>query len=529
VGFVLLIACANVSNLFLSRGLARKREFAIRSAVGATRGALVRQIAVECLLIALAGGMCAFFVAIWTVHGLKALLPPEIPRVREIRIDTLVAWFTLGASLLAAFISGLAPALLLSRHNVAAAVKQNAPDLNSEGSRATHHFLRYSLVVAEIALAAILLVGATLAIRSFSRLLQLDLGFRPDHLVTLQMNFPKFRFTSAAQATTFVRQVLDESRATPGVTSSSAGMVFPMGDAMAEGTFQIEGSANTEKDDYQTASLNEVAPGFFTTLGIPLLAGRDFTDSEGKNQLIVNAALARQYFGSLDVLGKRISMHKKAGQPEWSEIVGVTGNTRGLVAGDAPQPLIYAPLYQSDELHGIYMLVRTNSDPAKIIPAIQERIWSVDKNQTIDTIQTMNERISQVNAAPKSQSLLLGIFGALGFILALLGVYGVMSYLVSLQTREFGIRMALGAAPDEILRMVIAHGLKLILAGVFLGVLCALALSYFMRSLLFGISATDPLTFACVAISLTLVALAACYIPARRATRVDPIVALRYE
>jgi putative ABC transport system permease protein len=531
VGFVLLIACANVSNLFLSRGLARKREFAIRSAVGASRGALVRQIAVECLLVALAGGICAFFVAIWTVHGLKALLPPDIPRVKEIRIEALVAWFTLGASLLAAFISGLAPALLLSRQNVAVAVKQNAADLNSEGSRATHHFLRYSLVVAEIALAAILLVGATLAVRSFSRLLQLDLGFRPDHLVTLQMNFPKFRFTSSGQVPAFVRQVLDESRATPGVTAASAGMVFPMSDTVAESTFQIEGSTDAEKGDDQTTLVNKVTPGFLATLGIPLLAGRDFTDSDGKNQLLVNAAFARQYFGSLNVLGKRINTHKKSDHAEWSEIIGVTGNTRETIPGDAPKPLIYVPLYQPDEPDGVavYMLVRTSSDPAKIVPAIQERIWSVDKNQTIDSIQTMTERISQVNATPKSQSLLLGIFGALGFILALLGVYGVMSYLVSLQTREFGIRMALGAVPHEILRMVVGHGLKLTLIGVFLGVACALALTHFMRSLLFGISATDPLTFAGVAISLTFVALVACYIPARRATRVDPVIALRYE
>jgi predicted permease len=529
VGFVLLIACANVSNLFLSRGLARKREFAIRSAVGATRAALVRQIGVECLLIALAGGVCAFFVAVWTLHGLKLVLPPNIPRVKDIHIEGTVAWFTLGASLLAAFFSGLAPTLLLSRQNVSAAVKQNAADLNSEGSRTSHYFLRYALVVGEVALAAVLLVGATLAVRSFSQLLRHDLGFRPDHLVTLQLNFPKFRFNNNEHALTFVRQVVEQSRSTPGVTSASAGMLFPLGDGIAEGTFQIEGSEHQDKSEDRTSMMNTVAPDFFRTLGIPLLAGRDFAASETKGHLIVNAAFARQNFGSLDVLGKRISMHREAGKAEWSEIIGVTGNTRETTAGVESKPLIYAPFYQSSDANGVYLLVRTDSDPLKLVPAIEERIWSVDKNQTIDGVQTMNERVSQVNAEPRSQSLLLGIFGGLGFILALLGVYGVMSYLVSLQMREFGIRMALGAAPPEILRMVIVHGLKLTLGGVFLGMVCALALTHFMRSLLFGISATDPLTFAGVAVALTLVALAACYLPARRATRVDPLVALRYE
>ncbi len=311
VGFVLLIACANVSNLFLSRGLARKREFAIRSAVGATRGALIRQIAVECLLIALAGGVCAFFVAIWTLHGLQLVLPPDIPRVKDIHIEGAVACFTLGASLLAAFFSGLAPALLLSRQNVSAAVKQNASDLNSEGTRTSHHFLRYALVVGEVALAAVLLVGATLSVRSFSQLLHHDLGFRPDHLVTLQLNFPKFRFSNNEQALSFVRQVVEQTRATPGVTSASAGMLFPLGDGIAESTFQIESSEHQEKSDDRTSMMNYVAPEFFGTLGIPILAGRDFTSSEPKGRLIVNAAFAREVFGSLNVLGKRISTHRE--------------------------------------------------------------------------------------------------------------------------------------------------------------------------------------------------------------------------
>jgi putative ABC transport system permease protein len=540
VGFVLLIACANVSNLFLSRGWARRREFAIRSAIGATRGALLRQLAVECLLLALAGGACAFFVATWTVQGLRTILPPGIPRLQEIRIDGPVVWFTLAASLLAALLSGLAPALLSTRQNLSAAIKESGAGGSS--SSASHNFLRHLLVVGEVALAVILLIGATLAVRSFERLLRLDLGFRPDHLVTLKTDFPQFRFAGAEQAIGFVQQILQESRAIPGVTAASASLVFPLSDEVAETTFETQSSetdasapdasANDPKAGQQSALANRVAPDFFRTLGIPLLAGRDFSNADAKGKslvVIVDETLARRYFASLDVVGKRLSMWKEAGHPVWSEIVGVVGNVREVSPGAAPKPLIYAPLYQMREATGAYVVVRANNDVLHLVPAIQERIWSVDKNQPIAAIKTVDAQIAEVHAAPRSQSLLLGIFGALGFVLALVGVYGVMSYLVSLQSREIGIRMALGADHRRILRMVIVHGLKLTLSGVLLGVSSGLLLTRFMSSLLPGITVTDPLTFASVAALVTLVAVAACFIPARRATRVDPMTALRCE
>ena len=532
VGFVLMIACANVSNLFLARGWARRREFAIRSAMGATRGALLRQLAVESVLLALAGGACAFLVTMWIVQALRTILPPEIPRLQEIRIDSEAAWFTLAASLLAALLSGLAPALLSTRQDVNVAIKEAGSGGALRTSGAGHNFLRQLLVVAEVALAVVLLIGATLAVRSFAFLLRQDLGFRPDHLVTLRLDFPKFRFADAAQAIAFTQQVLDQSRAVAGVVSASAGMVFPFSDEVAETTFRTEASMADPRTAEQTALANRVAPGFFRTLGIPLLAGRDFANGDAQGRagvVIINEALARKYFASTDVVGKRLSMRKESGRDIWAEIAGVVGDVHEAIPGNETKPLIYAPLYQMQEATGIYVVLRTTADPLLVVPMLKDRIWSVDKNQPITAVQTMDARISEVHASPRAQSILLGVFGGLGLVLSIVGVYGVLSYLVSQQTREIGIRMALGAAHAQILRLVVAHGLRLTLAGVLLGVVGGFTLTRFMRSVLFGISAVDPLTFASVAILLTGVAAVACYIPARRATRVDPMVALRYE
>jgi putative ABC transport system permease protein len=528
-GFVLLIACANVGNVFLSRGWARRREFAIRSAMGATRGALVRQLVVESVLVALLGGLCAFLFTVLTLKGLRTALPPDIPRIQDLRIESTVAWFTLGASLLAASLAGLAPALLSSRENLSVAVKESS---GANGRSAGHNFLRQLMVIGEVAIAVVLVVGATLAVRSFDRLLRVNLGFRSDHLVTMKIDFAKFRFANAPEAIVFVQQILDESRAIPGVTAASAGLVFPLSDEVAESTFQTEQSASDQRSGDQSALVNVVAPDFFRTFGISLLTGRDFNSTDAKDSLpvyIVNEAFARKYFGSVDVIGKRFSTRRESGRPVWGQIVGLAGNVHQASPGAEPKPEIYAPFYQARRATGVYLAVRTKPDPLKVVSAIQERIWSVDKNQPITAIQTIDARIAAVNATSRSQSLLLGIFGGLGFILALVGVYGVMSYLVSLRTREIGIRMALGAEPGQVLRLVIAHGLKLTLTGVFIGVASGLVVTRFMRSFLFGISATDPLTFASIAVVLTLVALAACFIPAWRAMSVDPLVALRHE
>ena len=529
VGFVLLIACANVSNLFLSRGWARRREFAIRTAIGATRGALLRQLAVESVLVALMGGACAFFMALWTVRGIRAILPPDIPRIQDIRIDSQVVWFTLGASLLAALLSGFVPALLSSRQDVNLTIKEGGA---GGGSGRGHNFLRQMLVIVEVALAIVLLIGATLATQSFARMLRVDPGFRPDHLITMRIDFPEFRFANVEQSTQFVREVLESSRAIPGVEAASAGLVFPLGDEVAETTFETEQSTGDRKAGQRMARNNLVEPDFFRTFGIPLLAGRDFSTDDRKENfpvLIVNEAFARKAFGSVNVVGKRLAARREMGHPVWGEIVGVAGNVRSLEPGAEAKPEIYTPLVQTREAGGVFLIFRTKPDPLAIIAAIEDRIWSLDKDRPVTSIKTIEKQMEESTKAPRSQSMLLGIFGGLGFALSIVGVYGVMSYVVSQQTREIGIRMALGADRGKVLGMVIFHGLKLTLSGVAIGVGVSLALTRFMGSQLPGVSATDPVTFGGVAILLIVVAVAACLIPARRAIRVDPMVALRYE
>jgi putative ABC transport system permease protein len=533
VGFVLMIACANVSNLFLARGWARRREFTIRAALGASRSVLIRQVAVESLVVAAAGGACAFAFAMWTVQTLRSILPPEIPRLQEIHIDSYVAWFTVGTSLLAALLSGLAPAVLSTGGDLSLAVAGTSSSGPLGGSG--HNFLRQLLVVGEVALACILLIGATLALRSFGQLVRLDLGFQPEHLLTLRLDFPKFRFASPEPAIVFVQQVLESTRATPGVSAASAGLVFPMSDEVAETTFETEATAVDPKHAQQSALANRVAPDFFRTLGIPVLAGRDFSDADIKGNspvFVVNATLAKKYFGGTDAVGRRFSSDFSSGHPVWGQIVGVAGNVRETNHFD-PQddfkPQIYAPFYQTPRIFGVYLVVRSADDPSVLVPALQERIWSIDKNQPVTAVATLDQRIAEVNASPRSQTLLLGIFAALGLLLALIGVYGVMSYQVGLHTREIGIRMALGADRGRILHLFIVHGLKLTLSGILIGIVIGLALTRFMSSLLFGVSASDPLTYVTATLLLLVVAVAACSIPARRAARVDPIVALRYE
>lgn len=533
VGFVLLIACANVSNLFVSLGWARRREFAIRTAIGASRTDLVRQLVVECLLIALAGGACALLVTKWSILGLRAILPPEIPRLEDLHVNTDLLWFTLGASLFAALLSSVAPALLSARLDTYTVIKGSSLAAGT-GRSSGHNFVRQLLVVGEIAVAIVLLLGATLALRSFGRLLKHDLGFRPDHLITMKMDFPKYRFANSRDSLVFIQQILNGARELPIVRSASGGLVFPLSDEIAESTFQTTDSTNDNSAEEQAALVNRVSPGFFETFGIPLLAGRDFNNADSNGSFpvfIVNESLARKYFGTINVVGKKFSARKDGGHPVWGQIIGVSGNARqsGQDPTAEPRPEIYTSLFQSPEIGSVYLVVRTKTDPLVAASVIQERIWSIDKKQPITDVQTLDSRIVTVNAGPRSQAMLLGIFGALGFALAVVGVYGVMNYVVSLQTREFGIRMALGATPKQILRSVIVFGLRITLGGVLIGVLCGFVLTRFMNSVLFGIASTDSLTFMGVPVALTLVALAACYIPARRATRVDPITALRYE
>ncbi|HEV2617268.1 MAG TPA: ABC transporter permease [Candidatus Acidoferrales bacterium] len=532
VGFVLLIGCANVGNLFLSRGWARRRELAIRSTLGATRGRVVRQLLVESLLMALIGGACGLALAIWGVDALKTLLPTDTPRIKDLSIDQAVLWFTVGASILAGILFGLAPAVLASRLDLNAAMKEGGAGAEIGGASSRHNFLRRALVVGEVALALVLIIGATLALRSFARLRSVDLGFRPEHVLTMSIGVPPQKFPKPEQVVAYMRQILSLTRGVSGVEDAGASMYAPLSGFKGESTVHTE--ATPANAPSPTAEANRATPGYFRTLGVPLIAGRDFTDTDNSGApdvYVVNQAFAEKFFGRANPIGKRIwtNMDKNK-KPQWGQIVGEIGNTRDVTTKDAPDPEFYAAYEQLNKPGGaIWLVVRTKAEPLALVSAIQERIWSLDNSQPVENVSSMDQLVAHANAAPRFQTLLLGIFGGLGLLLAVVGIYGVISYSVSQRTHEIGIRMALGAEPRQVLRLVLMQGLKLAAAGVAIGIVASLALMRLMASLLFGVSATDPITFAGVAIVLTIVALAACYVPARRAMRVDPMVALRYE
>ncbi|MGB6233508.1 MAG: ABC transporter permease, partial [Candidatus Acidiferrales bacterium] len=530
VGFVLLIACANVGNLFLSRGWTRRRELAIRSALGATRGRLIRQLLVESLLVALVGGACGLLFATWGVQALRDLLPPDTPRVKDLNIDQVVLWFTLGASILAGLLFGLAPAVLASRQELTAVIKEGGAGAQTGAGGVRHKFLRQLLVVGEVALALSLVIGATLALRSFARLRSVSLGFRSDHVLTMTINFAPEKFAKPDRAISYARQILAETRGIPGVEYAGASAYAPLSGYKGESTFRTD---TTPQDSSPTAEANRSTPGYFQALGVPFLAGRDFTDTDkigAPDVYIVNEAFARQYFGNASPIGKRLATngnHKP--NPTWGEIVGEVANFRDQSAKDAPAPYFFDPYDQANDATDLSLVVRTKTDPLAVVSAVQERIWSLNKSQPIENIESMDQLVSASNAQPRFETFLLGGFGALGLLLAVVGIYGVISYSVTQRTHEIGIRMALGAEPGNVMRLILAHGLKLAVIGVAIGIGASLALTRLMSTLLFGVSATDPLTFAGVAILLAAVSLAACYIPARRAMRVDPMVALRYE
>jgi putative ABC transport system permease protein len=531
VGCVLLIACANVANLCLSRGLARRRELAIRSTLGATRGRVLRQLLVESLAIALMGGICGFFLAVWGVESLRALLPPETPRLKDLSVDQTVLWFTLAVSVLAGILSGLAPAVLASRQELNAAMKQAGTGSQGAAPKLQHSLLRRSLIVGEIAIAFLLVVGAGLALRSFAHLRKVNVGFRPDHLLTMTVDFPRGEFTKPEQSAAYVRDIIRRARPAAGVESVSASLYAPLSGLKGESTVHTD--TTPQASPSVSTEANSITPLYFETFGIPLIAGRVFTeaDTNGAPEVyIVNQAFAQKFFGHANPVGRRMwtTTDAKHG-PNWGEIVGEVGDIRDQATKEAPEPEFFAPYYQVKQFAGVSLAIRTKADPLRVVSAVQDRIWSIDKAQPIEEVRTMDQLVANSNAAPRFQTLLLTIFGALGLVLAVVGIYGVISYSVTQRTHEIGIRMTLGAEPGEVMRLVLTQVLKVAPLGVAIGWAASLALTRLMSSLLFDVSATDLPTFLGVAIILLWVSLAASYLPARRAMRVDPMVALRHE
>ncbi|HEY6464703.1 MAG TPA: ABC transporter permease [Candidatus Acidoferrales bacterium] len=537
VGFVLLIACVNVSGLLLARGWARQREVAVREALGASRLRIARQFLTESVLLAFAGGALGLLFSLWGVHILRAISPPNTQEHGQFRLDAHVLWFTAGVSLLTGILFGLAPAIQMSARRVGGALKENMGGSPGGYSARGTRKVRSALAIFEIAMAVVLVIGATLAARSFEKLTSIRLGFHTDHIMTMKANFStatcKYAGAKLAPCRLAMSSVLSNMRAVPGVQSAAVASTLPLYPWSVALNVEIEGqTTKVSLASGEAVADRIVSTEYFRALGIPLLSGRDFLDSDtaGAEPIsIVDDIFARKYLGD-HPLGRRISYGNDAkGNPEWTQVVGVTKSVHDLNPGWDLQGEIYIPFAQATYFQGTNFIARTSQSPEAIVPALRRAIWSVDKNTPITDLATMDQLVSQSVAAPRYQTTLLAAFGGLGLVLAMVGVYGVISYGVSQRTREIGVRMALGAARGDVLRMVMREGMLLALGGIVAGVFGALALTRFLRSLLFEVKPTDPMTFFGVAIALMVVAMAACYAPARRAMRVDPMVALRHE
>ena len=521
-GFVLLIACVNVANLMLARAVSRWKETAIRAALGAGRWRLTRQFLTESVLIACAGGVAGLFIALWSVRVLVSLMPEDIAHLKEIGVDWRVLCFTLGVSLLTGVVCGLAPAIQAFRPNLSEALKEGGRD--SGGGRSG---LRNALVIAEVAFTLVLLIGAGLMLRSFLRLNQVDMGFEPKSLLTLRVSLPATKYQNAEQGRTFFDQLLPRLEALPGVESVGAINGLPVSFQGGGATFQIEGRADPDNVTPMT-NYRIVTPEYFRTMKIQLMAGRVFTaqDRDGAEPVaIIGESLARGSWPNEDPIGKRVRWGSANG-PQMT-IVGIVRDVK-LHQLTRIKPQLYMPSAQAP-FQPYEIALRTQNDPLNLASAVRNEVWGVDKDIPIANVRTMEQVLSGSITRERFNVLLLSVFAALALALALVGIYGVISYTVTQGTREIGIRMALGAQSRDVLKLVIGQGLVLVLIGISIGVGAALALTRLMASLLFGVSATDSLTFVSIAFLLAVVALIACCVPARRAVRVDPMIALRCE
>jgi predicted permease len=536
VGFVLLIACANVANLVLARASRRAREFAIRAALGASKPRIIRQLLTESILLAVFGGALGLIVAVWGTQAALSFLPDPLPRAQEIGLDTRVLIFTAAISLLAGILFGLAPALKTSRPNLQETLKEAG-----RGSSGARHRAQGIFVAAEMALSLVLLIGAGLMIRSLSRLWSVSPGFNPHNVLTFNLALPAAVGKSPDGLRTYFRQLHEKLDTIPGVQASSlfAGSLPMMGDAAWP--FWIDGEPKpVSENDMKLAIWYSVEPEYFTAMQIPLKRGRLLTSKDNEHApfvIVVDEIFARKYFGNQDPIGKRINFAKERPQ---AEIVGVVGHVKhwGLDAGgrETIPTQFYAPFLQLPDnsmswwaTTSVTVVMRTQGAPLGLVGSIRQTMKQMNSEQVIYDEEPVDNILSRSLASRRFSMILLDVFAALALALSCVGIYGVVSYLVGRRTHEIGIRIALGANRSDVLRLVLGEGVKMALIGVAFGLAAAFALTRLMANMLFGVSTTDPLTFGSVAILLTLVSLAACYIPARRAMRVDPMIALRYE
>jgi putative ABC transport system permease protein len=527
VVFVLLIACANVINLQLTRAAAREKEMAVRVALGAGRWRMARQMLGESLLLSALGGGAGILLAHWAIAGMVALAPADIHRLNDMTIDGGVLAFTLAITVVTGLLFGLAPAILAARQDPNDALRRGGR--SGEGGVSAR--IRRALIVAEVALSLVLLAGAGLMIRSLRSVLQVTPGFRSDHLLTMQIDLCGDRYTKPEQAGAFLDDLLQRVAKLPGTRSAAVVNGLPM-ESIGMSAFRVEGQPAPAPGQEPVADTRDVSDEYIATMGMRLVAGRGFTRAEAEkpnpSEVIVNESLARKLWPKQDPLGKTLHSSNDSGPGAWRRVViGVVGDSRQLGLDSPPRPEMFFP--SRSQFPNLALVVRTAGDPLRMASAVTGQVWAVDKDQPVHDVQAMDHVVDDSISQRRFNMLLLALFAATALVMAAVGIYGVLAYAVSRRTQEIGIRMALGAQTGDVLRLVGREGFVLALAGIGIGLVGALALTRLMSSLLFGVSPTDAATFAAVPALLAAVALAACYLPARRAARVDPTVALRYE
>lgn len=529
VGFVLLIACANVANLMLARASGRQKEIALRSALGASRWRIVRQLLTESLLVALVGGAVGVVVALWGVDLLRASNPGEAAKFaagwEQLGIDSSVLLFTIALSVFSGLFFGLVPALQLSRPNLNSALKEGGRQSSGGSNR-----LRSGLVVFEIALSVVLLVGAGLLMRSFMSLMNTNPGFNPEQVITMNMVLPSAKYKEPAQKVAFYSELVQRARSVPGVQSAAAVNYIPLGGSNSSDDFLVEGVPEPPAGQEFGGRYRACTPEYFQTMGIAVLKGRPFNSQDKIDTtpvVIVNETLAKEHWPNGDAIGKRIRFYGPPDKNPWLEVVGIVQDVKHEL--NIPvSPEFYLP-YAQDPWTAMVLVARTTVEPSSIAGALRQQVWSIDKDQPVFEVKTMEEVRSVSVALYSFSSVTLGIFAGVALLLASIGIYGVMAFAVTQRTQEIGIRIALGAQASNVLLMVIKHGMVMALVGVGIGLLGAWGLTRFLEKLLVGVKTTDLLTFGVVSACLLLAALLACFVPARRATKVDPLVALRHE
>jgi predicted permease len=522
VGFVLLIACANVASLLLSRALGRKKEIAVRAALGASRAALIRQLVIESLLLAAMSGVCGILLSQWATHALASMTLSGAPSMAGVHMDLWVLAFTVTVSLASGIAFGLAPALQLSKPDLNTVLRDEGR--GSTGTRRRNR-ARSVMVIAQVALSMVLLVGSGLMIRSFARLQTVNLGFDPSRVLTMRIALPPTKYATPQQQIAFYDQMLQKVQLLPGVQAATISSALPLNPSR-QSPMLPEGQPNVPFGQRPILGVETISPAYARVLRLPLLRGREFNEHDNAGSpgvAIVNEAAVRRYWPNENPIGKRIWMGQR---PLPVEVVGVFGDLKNVTLGEDASPEVILPFPQLP-WPLLNLSVRATGDPRSLISAIRRQVSEIDRDQPLTNVQTMDELVGSASAQPRFTMLLLAVFSGTALILAMVGIYGVIAYSVAQRTQELGIRMALGADQEDVLKLVVGHGLRLTLTGIAIGLAGALALTRLMSSLLYQTSATDPVAFVVSALLFTSVALVASYLPARRATRIDPTEALR--